>query len=77
MLAVLLVSSQAFSVISAWMVGVVLLSFCYAVVRLAERRGWRFVGGIVPAVAIAVMLGFYEPFCEGWWYYSNMLCWAI
>lgn len=39
-----------------WLIGVLALSVCYALVRLAEARGWRFVARLVPAICVALIL---------------------
>lgn len=83
-------------VVAVCVIGWSVLGLGYAIVRLAERRGWRYVARLAPALTIVVTLsligmfdsyvrhnvmhfdghrqGFYEPYCEGWLGWVNMLC---
>jgi len=60
--------------------------------RLARRRGWTFVTRLMPAILLAILLlmiaalesraharlaVYYAPYCEGWFYYIEPLCWGI
>jgi hypothetical protein len=73
-----------------WFAGMVALAAGVALERYARVSGREKAKRAIPGVVVAVLLILlavgqqngalrlqpaYEPYCDGWWYYSNALCW--